>query len=115
MKLLEYGSKDVDTQIVGVFIFTKTNDPCEREKVEKKNYNFMKLKIIQCKEKKFQGDDGEEISYFWYVAREVATGMIKRFGSTDGLHEKDMEYDIDLEADISSKGKTILKEFIPES
>lgn len=74
----------------------------------------MVLIIKGKKEKSFLGDDGAEISYYWYVALDKTSGMIKKFGSTDGSHEINKEYDILLEQDMNSQGKSILKEFVQE-
>jgi len=66
--------------------------------------------ILGKKQKNFQGDEGEDIGYYWYTATDKKTGYVVKFGSPIGDHEIGKEYDLNISQDINSKGKPILKE-----
>jgi len=69
----------------------------------------MKVKILKCTPKDFQGDDGEKREYFWYIG-ERENGNAVRFGSTNGEHEEGKQYDLTLEEYEQSNGRKGMKE-----
>jgi len=56
-----------------------------------------KYKIKKVTEKPFRGDDGEDISYFWYRALRLSDNTTIQFGSTFGGLKEGETYDLEIE------------------
>jgi len=69
----------------------------------------MKLKITKVTERPFVGNEGKEISYYWYKGLREGDGVTINFGSKNEFSLND-EVDLDLEKTELANGKFQYKE-----
>lgn len=70
----------------------------------------MKVKILKRKDGGFQGNDGENVIYYWYDAVRISDDMLIQFGSREGGHEEGSEKDLNIVKYERKDGKTGYKE-----
>jgi len=56
------------------------------------------------------GRDGNNLDYFWYRAVRASDGVSFRFGSRDGSHEPEKDYELNIVKEETERGTFMYKE-----